>query len=113
DPEMGSGVMTITPWHSGVDFDIAKRHNLDYEQIIDWRGKLLPIAEEFEGINITEARAKIVEKLDQKGLLVKIDESYGHSVPCCYKCEKEIEPQIREQWFVTMKPLAEKAIEAV
>jgi valyl-tRNA synthetase len=113
DPEMGSGAMTITPWHSTVDFEIAKRHNLDYEQVIDWRGKLLPIAAEFEGMNITEARAKIVEKLDQKGLLVKVDNAYEHSVPCCYKCEREIEPQIREQWFVHMKPLAEKAVAAV
>jgi len=113
DPEMGSGVMTITPWHSAIDFEIAKRHNLDAEQVIDWRGKLLPIAEEFEGMNIMEAREKIVEKLDKKGLLVKIDEDYEHSVPCCYKCEREIEPQIREQWFVKMRPLADKAVEAV
>ncbi len=113
DPEMGSGVMTITPWHSGIDFDIAKRHDLDYEQIIDWRGKLLPVANEFEGMNIKDAREKIVEKLAEKGLLVKIDETYQHSVPCCYKCNKEIEPQIREQWFVKTKPLAEKAMDAV
>ncbi|USN92283.1 MAG: valine--tRNA ligase [Candidatus Nomurabacteria bacterium] len=113
DPEMGSGVMTITPWHSNIDFEIAKRHDLDYEQIIDWRGKLLPIAGEFDGMNIEEARQKIVDKLDKKGLLVKIDDKYDHSVPCCYKCDKEIEPQIREQWFVKMRPLADKAIEAV
>jgi valyl-tRNA synthetase len=113
DPEIGSGVMTITPWHSGIDFDIAKRHGLDYEQIIDWHGKLLPIAAEFEGMNIKDAREKIVEKLKEKGLLVKIDEDYVHSVPCCYKCEREIEPQIREQWFVRTKPLAEKAVAAV
>ena len=113
EPEMGSGVMTITPWHSAVDFEIAKKHNLDFEQIIDWRGKLLPIAGEFEGINIMEARDKIVEKLDKKGLLVKVEEGYEHSVPCCYKCDREIEPQIREQWFIKMKPLAKKAVEAV
>ncbi len=113
DPEMGTGVMTITPWHSGVDFEIAKRHNLDYEQIIDWRGKLLPIADEFAGMDIREARKKIVDKLDAKGLLVRIDEKYEHSVPCCYKCGREIEPQIKEQWFVNMKPLAKKALEAL
>jgi valyl-tRNA synthetase len=113
DPEMGSGVMTITPWHSNIDFEIAKRHKLDYEQIIDWRGKLLPIADEFEGMNITEAREKIVQKLDEKGLLVKIEDNYQHSVPCCYKCNREIEPQIREQWFIKTRPLAEKALEAV
>lgn len=113
DPEMGTGVMTITPWHSGIDFEIAKRHNLDYEQIIDWRGKLLPIAEEFAGMDIREARKKIVEKLEAKGLVDHIDEKYQHSVPCCYKCGREIEPQIKEQWFVTMKPLAEKALLAL
>ncbi len=113
DPEMGTGVMTITPWHSAIDFEIAKRHNLDYEQIIDWRGKLLPIAEEFAGMDIRDARKKIVEKLEQKGLVVKIDAKYQHSVPCCYKCGREIEPQIKEQWFVTMKPLAEKALRAL
>ncbi len=113
DPEMGTGVMTITPWHSAIDFEIAKRHNLDYEQIIDWRGKLLPIAGEFAGMDIREARKKIVEKIDEKGLLVRIDEKYEHAVPCCYKCNREIEPQIKEQWFVNMKPLAEKALAAL
>ena len=113
DPELGTGCMTITPWHSNVDFDIAKRHDLDYEQIIDWRGKLLPIAAEFEGMNISEARAEIVEKLDTKGLLVKVDEAYTHSVPCCYKCNREIEPQVKEQWFINMQPLADKAIKAL
>ncbi|MCF7815997.1 MAG: valine--tRNA ligase [Candidatus Pacebacteria bacterium] len=112
DPEMGSGAMTITPWHSGIDFEIARRHNLDYEQIIDWRGKLLPIAGEFTGMSIKDAREKIVEKLKEKGLLVKIDEAYTHSVPCCYKCDREIEPQIREQWFIKTKLLAKKALKA-
>jgi valyl-tRNA synthetase len=113
DPEMGSGVMTITPWHSAVDFDIAKRHNLDYEQIIDWRGKLLPIAGDFEGVPITEARKRIVEKLDEKGLLVKIDDTYEHTVPVCYKCAREIEPQIRNQWFIKTRSLADDALKAL
>ncbi len=113
DPEFGTGVMTITPWHSAVDFEIAKRHNLDMEQIIDWRGKLLPIAGEFEGMKITDARAKIVEKLEQKGLLVSTDASYKNVVKRCYKCGTMIEPQVKDQWFVKMAPLAEKAIEVV
>ncbi len=110
DPEMGTGAMTITPWHSGIDFEIAKRHNLDYEQIIDWQGKLLPIAGEFAGMKISEAREKIVAKLAEKGLVVKIDEAYTHTVPVCYKCDRDIEPQIRNQWFVKIKPLAAKAL---
>ena len=113
DMAFGSGVMTITPWHDATDFEIAKRHHLEYEQVIDWRGKLLPIAGEFAGMNIKEARPKMVEKLKEKGLLVKIDEQYTHEVPVCYKCEREIEPQIKAQWFVKMQPLAEKALEAV
>lgn len=113
DPEFGSGVMTITPWHSGVDFEIAKRHGLDMEQIIDERGKLLPIAQEFTGMSIKDARSKIVEKLQAKGLLERIDDSYTHDVSVCYKCEREIEPQVKAQWFVKMQPLAEPALKAV
>lgn len=113
DMEFGTGVMTITPWHDPIDFEIAQRHKLEFEQVIDWRGKLLPIAGEFAGMNIKDARPKIVEKLESKGLLEKVDENYSHEVPVCYKCEREIEPQIKEQWFVSMKPLAEKALKAV
>ncbi len=113
DPEFGTGVMTITPWHSQVDFEIAKRHNLDFEQIIDWRGKLLPIAGEFAGMKITEARPKIVEKLASKGLLVKTDEEYKNVVKRCYKCNSMIEPQVKDQWFVKMAPLAASAIEKI
>jgi len=113
DMEFGTGVMTITPWHDAIDFGIAERHKLDREQIIDMRGKLLPIAGEFAGLKTSEARVKIVEKLKAKGLVVKVDEKYVHNVPVCYKCETPIEPQILPQWFVKIRPLAERAIKAV
>jgi len=120
DMEFGTGVMTITPAHDAVDFDIAKRHNLDIEQIIDNRGKLLPIAGEFAGIKILEARPKIVEKLKAKGLLEKIEENYKHNVQLCYKCSNLIEPQIIPQWYVAMTKsvkgklsLRDMAVEAV
>lgn len=113
DREFGTGVMTITPWHDATDFEIAKRHNLSYEQIIDWRGKLLPVAGEFAGMKILEARAQIVEKLAAKGLVEKIDQAYRHVAKHCYKCNTFIEPQVRDQWFVKMAPLAQKALEAV
>ncbi len=100
DPDFGTGVMTITPWHDSTDFEIAKRHNLDKEQIIDFRGKLLPIAEEFASVNIRKARPEIVEKLKQKGLLVKIDEKYIHRIATNSRGGGIIEPQIKEQWFV-------------
>ncbi len=113
DMEFGTGVMTITPWHSQIDFEIAQRHNLDIEQIIDWRGKLLPIAGEFAGQNIKDARPLIVEKLKAKGLLVKIDANYKNVVKRCYKCATIIEPQIKDQWFVKMAPLTKLALEAI
>lgn len=113
DMEFGTGVMTITPWHDTTDFDIAERHNLDKEQIIDENGKLLPIAGEFAGLHINKARPLIVEKLKTKGLLKKVDESYAHSVRTCYKCGTVIEPQIKNQWFIKMKPLAETTLEKI
>lgn len=113
DMEFGTGAMTITPWHDAVDFDIANRHGLEMEQIIDWRGRLLPIAGEFEGMKILEAREKIIKKLREKGLVEKVDEEYKHVVKRCYKCNTLIEPQIRDQWFVKMAQLAERVLDAV
>lgn len=100
DPSFGTGVMTITPWHSMVDFEIAERHGLDKTQIIDFHGKLLPVAEEFEGMDITEARPKIIEKLKAKGLVVKTDENYVHNIAINERGKGVIEPQIRLQWFI-------------
>ena len=113
DMEFGTGVMTITPWHDATDFEIAERHNLDKEQIIDEFGKLLPIAQEFAGMKIAEARPKIVEKLQAKGLVEKVDEKYKHNVKVCYKCNRTIEPQIKDQWFIKMAPLAEMALKGL
>ncbi len=113
DMAFGTGVMTITPWHDPVDFAIAERHNLPKEQVINEDGKLNPIAGEFAGMHIKKARPLIIEKLAAKGLVEKIDEAYKHVVRTCYKCGTIIEPQIRSQWFVRMKPLAEKALEKI
>jgi len=113
DMDFGTGAMTITPWHDAVDFEIAERHGLEKEQIIDFQGRLLPIAGEFEGMKIAEARPKIIEKLQTKGLVEKIEENYKHVVKTCYKCGTAIEPQIKEQWFLKMKLLAAPAIEAI
>ncbi|MDD4989536.1 MAG: valine--tRNA ligase [Candidatus Pacebacteria bacterium] len=99
DMEFGSGVMTITPWHSVVDFEIAERHKLDKEQVIDKHGKMLPMTGEFVGMKITEARGKIVEKLQAKGLVVK-EEDYTHNVATAERTGGMIEPQIMNQWFI-------------
>ena len=100
DMEFGTGVMTITPWHDATDFDIATRHNLEPVQVIDENGVLLPIAGEFAGMNIQDARPKIVENLKQKGLLQNIDESYTHRIATNSRGGGVIEPHIKKQWWV-------------
>ena len=100
DMEFGTGVMTITPAHSHEDFALAEKYKLDKEQIIDQQGKFLPIAQEFAGRKISDAREKIVEKLKAKGLLVKIDENYVNRVATAERTGGIIEPQIMLQWFV-------------
>lgn len=100
DREFGTGVMTITPWHDNTDFEIAQRHHLDREQIIDEQGNLLPIAGEFAGMPIMEAREKIIEKLQSKGLVTKIEEGYAHNVAINSRGGGVIEPQIKKQWWV-------------
>jgi valyl-tRNA synthetase len=100
DMEFGTGVMTITPWHSHEDFALAEKYKLEKEQIIDKYGKLLPIADEFAGMKITDAREKIVEKLKSKGLLVSIDENYVNRVATAERTGAMVEPQIMEQWFI-------------
>jgi valyl-tRNA synthetase len=108
DPSFGTGVMTITPWHSMVDFEIAERHKLDKVQVIDFHGKLLPVAGEFAGMPIAEARPKIVEKLQAKGLLLKTDENYVHNIARNERGKGIIEPQIRLQWFIDVnKPVVD------
>ena len=102
NPEFGTGAMTVTPWHSAVDFEMAERHGLKGEQIIDIYGKLLPIAGEFAGMKIKDAREKIVEKLAAKGLLVNIEENYVHNVATAERTGAIIEPQVMKQWFVAV-----------
>ena len=113
DMEMGSGAMTITPWHSAVDFELAEKYDLPVEQIIDFDGKLMDVAGEFAGMKIDAARPAIVEKLREKGLLVEIDENYEHAVRVCERTGVVVEPQILDQWFVKMDGLANMTLDAL
>lgn len=106
DPTFGTGVMTITPWHDHTDFEIAERHGLDKEQIIDFHGKLMPIAQDLAGLPIAEARPKIVAKLKRKGLLVNEDKQYVHNIALNDRGKGVIEPQVRLQWFVDVNKQA-------
>ncbi len=106
DQEFGTGVMTITPWHDHIDFEIAQRHGLEKEQVIDFHGRLMDIAGEFAGIEIHKARPLIAEKLRRKGLLVHVDENYIHNIALNDRGKGVIEPQIRLQWFVDVNKKA-------
>jgi valyl-tRNA synthetase len=101
DMEFGTGVMTITPWHSIADFELAEKYKLDKEQIIDKFGKLLPVAGEFSGMKIKDAREKIIEKLQSKGLVEKV-EPYVHNIATAERSGGTIEPQIMNQWFINV-----------
>ena len=100
DMSFGSGAMTITPAHDSHDFELAKKHNLDFEQVMNERGILLDIAGEFSGQHIKKARPLIIEKLQNKGLVAKVDEKYVHNVATNSRGGGTIEPQIKRQWFV-------------
>ncbi len=100
DMEQGTGCMTVTPWHDKADFDLAERHELEKEQVIDFDGKLLPIAGDLAGMHIDEARPKVLEILEAKGLLIETDENNIHNVSVNYRGKGILEPQIMEQWFI-------------
>jgi valyl-tRNA synthetase len=113
DPEFGTGVVKITPAHDFNDFEVGQRHNLPLKQVIGFDGKLNHYAGKFQGLYIKEARKQIVEEMQQKGLIEKIDTNYVTRLGLCYKCKQVLEPLPLEQWFVKVGPLKEKAIEAV
>lgn len=113
DPEFGTGVVKITPAHDFNDFEVGKRHNLEMKQVIGFDGKLNHYARKFEGLYVKQARKAIVEEMQEKGLIEKIDENYTHRISLCYKCKTVLEPLPREQWYVKVKPLVDMALKAI
>lgn len=112
DLEFGSGAVKITPAHDVNDYEVGKRHKLNSIQVIGLNGKMTAEAGEFAGLDRFKARAKVVEKLESLELLDHID-SHKNAVGQCYRCNSVVEPLESDQWFVKMKPLAEKAKAAV
>lgn len=113
DPEFGTGVVKITPAHDFNDFEVGKRHNLEIRQVIGFDGKLNHYAGKFAGLYVKKARVAIVEEMQKKGLIDKIDTEYSTRIGLCYKCKTVLEPLPLEQWFVKVKPLVKKAIEVI
>ncbi len=116
DPKFGTGVVKVTPAHDATDFEIWSRHKDEIagpKVIIDEGGKLTGDVGEFKGLKVAEARQKVAEKMKEIGILEKVEENYVHQVATCYKCGSTLEPIPKPQWFIKMKPLAQKAIKAV
>ena len=105
-------VVKVTPAHDMNDYQAGLDHNLEMIEVFDENLIMNNLCEEFAGMNIYDAREKIVEKLKSIGALVKI-EDYTHNVAKCDRCHSTIEPRISDQWFVKMGQLAKPAIEKV
>lgn len=112
DMNFGTGALKVTPAHDANDFEMAKRHNLSTVEVIDQFGKLNEKTGKYAGMSREKARGEVAKDLESMGLLKKT-EDYKHNVPTCYKCEKILEPRLMPQWFIKMKPLAEKAIKTI
>ncbi len=112
DPSFGTGAVKVTPAHDPNDYQMGVRHELPFVEVMNGKGFMNENAGEYEGMTSKAARQAIVEKMEELGFLVLI-EDYSHSVGHCSRCDTTIDPRLSDQWFVSMKPLAEKAIEAV
>lgn len=112
DIEFGTGVVKITPAHDPNDFEVGLRHNLEVIDILTDDAHIKDGWGKYSGMDRYEARKAIVEDLKAEGALLEI-EDYSHNVGTCYRCSTTIEPKVSKQWFVSMKPLAGPAIDAV
>lgn len=112
DMEFGTGVVKITPAHDPNDFEVGKRHNLPEVNIMNDDATINENGGKYAGLDRYEARKRILEELEQEGLLVRI-EDYSHNVGTHDRCHTTIEPMIKKQWFVKMDELIKPAVEAV
>lgn len=109
----GTGAVKVTPAHDPVDFEIGQRHNLEIISVIGYDGLTTDqVPERYRGLTAIQARRKVVEDLEQLGLIRKT-ENYTHQVPHCYKCESVIQPLVMKQWFMNVQPLAQRAKQAI
>ena len=113
DINFGTGAVKITPAHDMADFEIAQKHKLEILNVIGQDGRMTKLAgKNYQGLEVLECRQKVLNDLKSLGLLEK-EEDYLQNIAVCERCKTIIEPLISKQWFVKIKPLAEKAIEAV
>ena len=131
DPKFGTGIMKVTPAHDFHDYELGKKYDLPITPIIDFKGKMdfswflsrtdfatLPTkyqerAKQYHGLHVSKARPLMTQHLKDDGLIVKINENYEHTVTLCYRCKSLLEPLPLAQFFVKVRPLANRALTAL
>lgn len=112
DPTFGTGAVKITPAHDPNDFEIGNRHDLERIQVVGFDDTMINVPSQFLGLASAEARKRVLAAL-QAGEYLRGDSTIEHSVGHCYKCGSIIQPLVKDQWFIRMKPLADEAIQAI
>ena len=110
DPEFGTGVVKITPAHDPNDFEVGLRHNLAKVVVMNKDATMNELAGKYQGMSREECRKNLVEELKEKDLLIKIEEM-THSVGHSERSDAVVEPYLSKQWFVKMRPLADRVLE--
>ena len=111
-PEFGTGAVKVTPAHDPNDFQAGRRHNLPEISIMDEHAHMNQNAGAYAGLDRFEARKRVLHDLREQGFLVA-EKDYTLSLGKCERCGTIVEPRLSEQWFIKVKPLAERAKEAV
>ena len=112
DMKFGTGAVKVTPSHDPNDWELGRKYSLLNIQVIGTDGKMTKEAGVYAGLSISKAREAVLLSLKEKNLLGE-EKKHIHRVGRCYRCKRIIEPLPKEQWFISIKPLASKAIEAV
>lgn len=113
DMNFGTGAVKVTPAHDPNDFEIGERHNLERIQVIGFDGRMTEnVPPQFVGLTVEDARKKVLAALEA-GEFRRGEEEHENSVGHCYKCGTVIQPLIKDQWFLKIRPLAERAVQAI
>lgn len=110
DPEFGTGLVKITPAHDPNDFEVGNRHDLPRINVMNDDGTMNDKAGKYAGMDRFDCRKQLVEDLKAEGYLIKV-EPIVHSVGHSERSGVQVEPRLSTQWFVKMKPLADKVLE--
>jgi valyl-tRNA synthetase len=111
-PEFGTGAVKVTPAHDPNDFEAGKRHNLPQIDVMDEHAHMNANAGAYAGLDRYQARKRVLADLQEQGFLVA-EKNYTLALGKCERCGTVVEPRLSEQWFIKIKPLADRAIEAV